>query len=73
MAVDSHFVVSPISGVCEMSGFPLLTPTMQAGQDSDAGGGGWFRGNVYVACSDCVVVLVLGDKFNDSAPSTGVL
>ena len=47
---------------------------MQAGQDFGVrGGGGWFRGNVYVACSDCVVVLVLGDKFNDSAPSTGVL
>jgi hypothetical protein len=40
---------------------PSLTPTMQVGQDSDAGGGGWFTGNVYVACSDCVVVLALGD------------
>ena len=57
----------------DQNGSTDLTPTMQAGQDSDAGGGGWFRGNVYVACSDCVVVLVLGDKFNDSAPSTGVL
>jgi hypothetical protein len=25
------------------------------------GGGGWFTGNVYVACSDCVVVLALGN------------
>jgi len=41
------------------SGFPLLTPTMQAGQDSD--GGGWIRGNVYAVSSDCVVVLALGD------------
>ena len=41
------------------SGFPLLTPTMQAGQDSD--GGGWIRGNVYAASSDCVVVLALRD------------
>ena len=41
---------------------------MQAGQDSDAGGGGWFRDNVYVAsgkvyaaCSGCVGDLSLGD------------
>ena len=39
------------------SGLPLLAPTMQAGQDSDGGG----IGNVYDACSDCVVVLALGD------------
>ena len=32
------------------SGFPLLTPTMQAGQGSNAGG--WLRGNVYAASSD---------------------
>ncbi len=30
-----------------------------AGQDSD--GGGRHRENVYAACSDCVVVLALGD------------
>ena len=33
---------------------------MQAGQDSD-GGGGWHGENVYAACSGCVVGLSLGD------------
>ena len=36
-----------------------LTPTMQAGQDSE--GGGKHRTNVYAACSGGVVVVVLGD------------
>ena len=44
-----------------------------AGRVADGLGGCPF-GNVYAACSGCVVVLVLGDKFNDySAPSTEVL
>jgi hypothetical protein len=45
------------------SGFPLLTPTMQAGQDSDVGW--WLRGIVYAACSDYVVVL---DRGRDYVP-----
>jgi hypothetical protein len=44
---------------------------MQAGQDSDGGVGGSER--MCAASSGYVVVLVLGDNFNDSAPSTGVL
>jgi hypothetical protein len=35
---------------------------MQAGQDSDWGGGGrWHGKNMYVACSGCVVGLSFGD------------
>jgi hypothetical protein len=50
------------------SEFPLLTPTMHAGQDSD---GGWVSQrklrNVYAASSDCVVFLWLarsGESFH---------
>ena len=43
------------------SGFPLLTPTMQSGQDSE-GGGGRHRGNVYAVCSGCVVVYGVGGQ-----------
>ena len=42
-------------------GIPLLTPIMQAGQDSDVGEGGWLRTNVYDACSGGVVVVALRD------------
>ena len=32
-----------------------------AGRAEPGWGGGWLRGNVYDASSDCVVVLALGD------------
>jgi len=50
-----------IEGMCTLhagvirgsqSEFPLLTPTMQAGHDSDGGVGGF---NLYVACRGYVV------------------
>jgi hypothetical protein len=46
---------------------------MQAWQDSDGGVGGSEELCTLHAVIERVVVLVLGDKFNDSAPSTGVL
>jgi len=40
------------NGRGSQSGFPLLTPTMQAGQDSDGGVG--VSEELYAASSDCV-------------------
>ena len=54
------------------SGFPLLTPTMQAGQDSD----GWVGGfeemcTLHVGVMLCIVfVTVLPDRVDDSFTST---
>jgi hypothetical protein len=44
------------------SGFPLLTPIMQAGQDSDGGGGVGLRESV---C--CITVIVLCFIFDEES------
>ena len=49
----NHFIEEVRSS---QSGFPLLTPTMQAGQGSDGGVVGLQR-NVYAACRGYVVFL----------------
>ena len=54
------------------SGFPLLTPTMQAGQDSDGGVGGRKEmGTLHAGVMLCIVfVTMLPDMADDSSTST---
>ena len=54
------------------SGFPLLTPTMQAGQDSDGGVGGRKEmGTLHAGVMLCIVfITMLPDRVDDSFTST---
>jgi hypothetical protein len=62
----NHFIEAVRSS---QSGFPLLTPTMQAGQDSDGGvGGNVYGSNVYAACSDYVVIFAPTLMIQPQAP-----